>query len=128
MTDDILTLSEEKKRGKILTKSEEHCDVRASFRYNRELSRQDLNNIISMIQTGNSLPVCKGNKGKTTVHYVIYKKIPHKLVYNFKHKEIVTFLPLDVDEYNRIKEEDNNKRIESAIKFLNKNGYVVDKK
>ena len=43
-------------------------------------------------------------------------------------KSIITTYPLDVDEYNEVQQKDFEFMLDSSIKFLKKNGYIVYKR
>lgn len=115
-----------------------HSKERAKERYNIELTDVDEICIKQLIKEGKSkfLYNSEENHNKKFC-YVVYKNIPFKVLYNRSKKNIsiITIYPFDADEYNRIIDEEHekkikqfNSRIEKAIAFLKVNGYIVYKR
>lgn len=111
-----------------------HSKERIYERYNLELSEGDERQILSNINYGNFLPIYQ--ETSDTKHlkfaYIKFNKIPIKVLYRCSNKgnatNIITAYPLDVEEYNKLMADRTKKEIESSIKFLKLNGYIVYKR
>ena len=112
--------------------SEHACD-RAIQRYGIELTISDKNNIVFMIQTGNSIPMPELETGdkNMTFHYIVYRGIPFKALYRrSKGKsggKVITFYPLNIDEYNLAVEKRIQQNLIYAKKLMKDAGYVFYK-
>ena len=108
-----------------------HSIQRVKERYNLNLTYSDENNITSLIKKGNCIFLQQTGKAENQKFaYVEYKNLPLKVLYTRKNKgiTIITTYPLDVDEYNQVKEEEFNSKIQHCIAFLKTNGYIVYKR
>lgn len=110
-----------------------HSRERAQQRYNLELSQADETNIMNILRSGRGIPLNNETKSDDKKFaYVTYKNIPMKVLYAWSRikgvKSIVTAYPFDVEEYNRVQQETFDDQIKMAIKFLQKNNYIVYKK
>lgn len=108
-----------------------HAILKIEKRYNLELSFNDLENMMKIIQNGESICVGSGGGGKH-FHYVKYNHIPFKVLYK-KSKgvktepKIITVYPLDVDEYNKAVLQRKEDKIQGMIEYLKSNGYEAYK-
>lgn len=106
-----------------------HSRERALERYNIQLSKADEIAIIDKIKTNLHTPLdIPAKEENMKFAYIVHNNIPLKVLYlrsNKGVKEIITVYPFDVDEYNKVMQEEFNKKIEAAIKFLKKNKYIV---
>ena len=110
-----------------------HSLERIKQRYNLELTCADENNIISLLKQGKGIPLdIETGEPKKKFAYVVYKNLPLKVLYEKSNKKgiknIITTYPLDVDEYNEVQQRDFEFMLDSSIKFLKKNGYIVYKR
>ena len=110
-----------------------HSRERAQERYNIELSPSDEVNIINILRSGRGIPLSTDSKSPNRKFaYVLYKNIPLKVLYEVSNnkgvKNIITTYPFDVDEYNKVQQEAFDNYIDMAIKFLQKNKYIVYKR
>lgn len=82
-----------------------HALERIEQRYNLQLRGWELKKILCRIEKGLYIKKWHSDKNVNNVFYfyVLYKNIPLKIV--AKPTRVITVYPLDVDEYNRIKEE-----------------------
>lgn len=106
-----------------------HSQERAISRYNLYLTRKDEQNIIAKLRANDMIFL---GTSETDINrkfaYVVYKNIPLKVLYIRNKrgiKGIVTVYPFDVDEYNMKQAETEQKKINGAIKLLQKHGYKV---
>lgn len=113
----------------------EHAKERALERYNQKLTTHDLVQIVNLIKSQQHIPLgCTETDANKKFCYVVYNKIPYKVLYHHKAKgakcktSIITIYPLDVDEYNKCLEDKKLKRIDNAIKLLKSEGYIVYKR
>lgn len=110
-----------------------HSRERALERYNIELSKTDETLILEKIKSNLHIPIDQPTKEENMrFAYVIYNNIPLKVLYLRSQKkgakQIITVYPFDVDEYNSLMKKDFESKIEGAIKFLQKNKYIVYKR
>lgn len=110
-----------------------HSRERACERYNLELTKGDERAVLGYINAGQCIQLAlRSKKENTAICYVKFKKIPMKVVYlmDLKQKayQIITILPFDADEFNRVVQEEMEKDIENNIKFLKSKGYIVYKR
>ena len=117
-----------------------HAKERIEERYNLSLTEQDENSIITLIRENKATYLYDSEKDKQCKFcYVVYKNIPLKVLYKKSEtsgaKRIITAYPFDVEEYNSILDKEYqqklnqfNSRINAAIIFLKKNGYIVYKR
>lgn len=109
-----------------------HSLERIQQRYNLELTYADETNLISLIKQGKGIPLdIDSGDPKKKFAYVVYKNLPLKILYEKSNKgvkHIITTYPLDVDEYNEVQQRDFDFMIDSSIKFLKKNGYIIYKR
>lgn len=89
-------------------------NYKAQFRYNTELKMPHFASFIAQIKNNQALYV-KDSIGNRKIYYVKYKHIPYKVVYDHETNYIVTALPFDTEEYNKLKE-----RKEQKLKELRK--------
>ena len=105
---------------------------RIKERYNLELEDKDKKYIIGQVNSGNCLTVTKENSKKVIHAYVKIKKIPIRAICAVNNKgvaiEVITALPFNVEEYNQLLAEQEQKDIENCIKYLKTNGYIVYKR
>jgi hypothetical protein len=73
-----------------------HAKVRAAERYGEALTRQDLKNIVGMIQNQKSRLVRRVSTSKR-IHAVVYNGVEMLALYSARHQEIITFLPPEVN-------------------------------
>lgn len=113
----------------------EHAKDRALERYNQKLSNHDLVQIVNLIKSQQHIPLsCTTDNPNKKFCYVLYHKIPYKVLYHHKAKgakcktSIITIYPLDVDEYNKCLEDKKLRRIDNAINLLKSEGYIVYKR
>ncbi len=82
-----------------------HALRRAKERYNLELEFEDLHKIMAIIKAGNAKFLYKATYDKF-FFALTYQNIPIKVLYqnNFmqRRQRIITFYPLDVEEYNAL--------------------------
>lgn len=107
-----------------------HSRERARERYNIQFSKGDEEKIINKIHKGNFLYISSPENKKHFV-YVLHNNIPLKILYHKSTNDVITIIttyPFDVDEYNKLLQEDFNKKIEYSITFLKNNGYIIYKK
>ena len=105
-----------------------HAQIRASQRYNKELTEKDITCIKAYIHNNEHTPLGTDPNVKSKKFcYVTYNHIPYKVLYTIRHKQvkIITIYPFDFEEYNKIQEQKKKEKIEKAIKFLEKEGYIV---
>lgn len=69
-----------------------HAKRRAVERYSLDLNRQDLRNIVTVIQSNKATPVEKQSH-RVTVFDLTYNEVDVRVVYDKQRKTIVTFLP-----------------------------------
>ena len=110
-----------------------HSRERASERYNIELSEADERSLLGYINNGQCFKVNQeSSKANTAICYVRFRKIPLKVVYlvdkNKKAVNIITTLPFNGEECNKVVQERWERDISNNIKFLKANGYIVYKK
>jgi len=82
---------------------EPHCITRARSRYQLELTVTDLRQIVSMIETNNTLLSLKTRGGKFERHLVTYQGRHLPLIYDTDRKHIVTILPACRDKKYPVK-------------------------
>lgn len=70
-----------------------HAKKRARQRYDLDLNRKDLDAIVKQIQSSTDAFFIKRSSQRVTLWYVIYNKIPLRVVYDKDRKNVVTFLP-----------------------------------
>ena len=109
-----------------------HSRERALERYNIKLSRKDEAEILEMIRNNQVLPLgsCESDNKKKFA-YVVFNHIPLKVLYSRSNKRplnIITVYPFDADEYNSLMYEDFNNKINNAVAFLKRNGFIVYKR
>jgi len=102
-----------------------HSEQRALERYNLELTEADAVNILNQINQKEAIFVQKGYKGQSGVFYVKIKNIPLKVLVSNPQRVIITALPFNTDEYNKLKEKHLNKRVAEAIRLLEYSKYTV---
>lgn len=110
-----------------------HSKERIQERYNLELTYSDENNILKIVNKGQAILLSKeSNNPNRKFGYVLYKNIPIKILYEVDESDravsIITSYPFDADEYNEVIDSIFKSHIHTAMKFLQKNGYVVFKK
>ena len=71
-----------------------HAKIRADERYCLDLTRQDLQNIVGMIQNKKAIASHRISNSKS-VKLVRYQDKNLVVLYSNRHKEIITFLPID---------------------------------
>lgn len=109
-----------------------HSRDRALERYNLEISKKEENEILDLLKTNQMIFLGNSEQDKNLKFaYVTYNHIPLKVLYSRSAKgvkNIVTIYPFDADEYNTLMKDDFQHKIDMAIKFLKKNGYIVYKR
>lgn len=110
-----------------------HSKNRAMERYNLDLTYSDEKKILKLINEGNCIFLDADAKEPDKIFvYLLYKNIPLKLLYvegmNGEAAEIITAYPFNVEEYNEVSRAEFNAHLKNAIKFLQKNGYIVFKR
>jgi hypothetical protein len=88
-------------------KTNKHAQQRSIQRYNVELTKFDLDVMALRIRNNKTLPVSSASK--RSIHYVEHNNKFFKVVYSKTTKQIVTYLPFDVDEFNTLAELYKNK-------------------
>lgn len=78
-----------------------HAKKRALERFDLDLNRDDLNKIKYLIQNKKTLMLERSSL-RVTIHRVDYKGKRMRVVYDKLRKNIVTFLPMEDHEQNRI--------------------------
>ena len=113
----------------------EHAKERAFERYNKELSDNDLDQMVKQIEKGEILFIKRSEKNKNMKFcYVKHDHIPYKVLYHNTNKgrrsktKIITVYPFDWKEYNEALELEKQRQIERAIYLLKKDGYIVYKR
>ena len=84
-----------------------HPQERAIQRYNKELTRLDLNNMASLIANNEHMIIGPAsNNPKRIFCYLKYNNIQFKVLYQRFQKsiKIITIYPFDPDEYNKLEE------------------------
>lgn len=109
-----------------------HYQDRALQRYNIQLTKTDELKILEKIKNNQiiSLEASKNDKNRKFC-YVEYNNIPLKILYQRTNKgptAIVTAYPFDVEEYNTLMQEIFENKINNAITFLKRNGFIVYKR
>lgn len=104
-----------------------HAQVRASQRYNQDLTETDMNCIKSYIRNNQHIPAGVAETKSKKFCYVQHNHIPYKVLYIIRHKKIkiITIYPFDFEEYNKIQEQKKKEKIEKAIKLLESEGYII---
>jgi hypothetical protein len=74
----------------------QHSLLRVAQRYGQDLGKQDLQNMVKMIQNGESEFVCKQSNTRTH-HKVTYQGTEYYIVYDKQREVPVTFLPPESD-------------------------------
>ena len=110
-----------------------HLKERMKERYNIELCASEARELLNKIRLGDStfLYDAVGYNGKRKFCYVMFKKIPVKVLYERSKKgvnKIITVYPFDVDEYNDMTQKTYQNCLNGAIAFLKQNGYIVYKR
>lgn len=105
-----------------------HAQIRASQRYNQELTETDMACIRAYIKNNEHTPLGNDPNSKSKKFcYVKYNHIPYKILYKITHKKIkiITIYPFDFDEYNNKEKEKKQAKIQAAIKLLESEGYII---
>jgi hypothetical protein len=76
-----------------------HAKRRVFERYNIELTNNDLDKMIKIIQSGGAEFV-QGKTNTRVVHIVTYLKTKFRVLYSASMKRIVTFLPFEEENTN----------------------------
>ena len=74
-----------------------HAKVRAAERYDLNLTRQDLANIVGMIRNRKIVSSRRQSRSKNLIA-IDYKDRRLVLVYSQRHQEVITFLPEDCNQ------------------------------
>lgn len=107
-----------------------HSQKRALERYNLSLTKKEEQEIIELIRENKIIALGTSEENKNLKFaYVVYNHIPLKVLYERSNKygvkNIITIYPFDADEYNNLLKNDFQQKIDIAIKFLKRNGYIV---
>jgi hypothetical protein len=86
-----------KKRNEKGINQRGHAKFRFAERYGVALNRKGYDEIIKMIQTGNSTKIAQISC-RVTAHRVVYEGIVANVLYDRRRKELVTALPKDAVE------------------------------
>lgn len=112
-----------------------HARERALERYNSELTKFDIHQMINAIKNQEHIPLgCSQDDKNKKFCYVKYNHIPYKVLYYNKANgtasqiQIITVYPFDPDEYNEVMEIRQQKKLEAAITLLKSHGYIVYKR
>jgi hypothetical protein len=109
-----------------------HAAERALQRYNIELTKYDETEILNKIKNNQIIPLgASENDRNRKFCYVEYNHIPLKILYQRTNKgpvAIITAYPFDTDEYNLLMQNDFEKKINNAVAFLKRNGFIVYKR
>ena len=109
-----------------------HSLQRIKERYNLNLTYTDEYNIIGLLKQGRCIFLEeKGKEFNQRFAYVEYRNLPLKVLYaRMKNGaiQLITTYPLDVDEFNEVKQKEFESSIQKCMSFLKTNGYVIYKK
>lgn len=113
-------------------KINEHAIDRAHQRYNFEINKQRMNDLISKIKMGEYLFISKSAENcRREFAYVKINNLPLKVLFNRSKSgaiDIITIYPFDVDEYNKLVEKKKVVDIANAVKLLKENKFIVYKR
>lgn len=112
-----------------------HAKDRAFERYNQNLTDNDLKEFVKQIINQEHIPIGRSETNKNMKFcYVKLNHIPYKILYHNRGRgtassiQIITVYPLDVDEYNACLDIKKQQKINSSIKLLKSEGYIVYKR
>lgn len=80
-----------------------HANRRANERFDLHLTDHDFREIRSLIQHGSRTVLLERQSHRVSVHGIVYKDVPCKVVYDRKRKSIVTFMHLEPFEEAMVK-------------------------
>lgn len=102
-----------------------HAIKRGQQRYNLDLTKGDINTIVSQIINGEAIYVCNAKGSKKKIYYAKINKVPVKVLCNWSDFKIISMFPFNADEYNMLKEQRWLDKEKDAVAFLNKLGYNI---
>lgn len=103
-----------------------HALQRLRERYNLNLCWSDIALIIGAIKSNYGIVVNEENHYITL--WLLYGHCPIKLVYESKAKKIITALPFDIDEYNKLPKLNNVLSLKEKYNFEDEEKCLLDKK